>query len=79
MANFGHKSAVAFWMISIVVHVCFLLNWTSWNFLSVWSVAGIWEKSLKIVSEETEAAFLVWAENVWNSVTGRNGGGPFRH
>ena len=72
MANFGCKCAIAFWVISIIAHICYVCGISSWNFLSVWGVVSIVEKSLKMVSQETEQKFYVWASNGWDSLTGRN-------
>ena len=78
MADFGCRSVLAFWVVSVIVQICFMLNWTSWNFLSTWGLVSIFEKSYKLISTETERAFQEWFDNVWDSVTGRNARGHLR-
>ena len=73
MANFGHRSAILFWIISLLTQIAFLWGWTTWSFLAVWGLVGVVEKSYKMISDETEEAFLTWADNVWDSMTNFRG------
>ena len=72
MANFGCKSAIAFWIISVIVLILNYAGVTSWTFLQCWGLTTLFEKSLKMVPKKTEKAFEMWGKNVWNSVWGIN-------
>ena len=68
MADFGPRMAISFWLVSVTCQVLFTMGIVNYNFMSVWTLATIADKTLKLLSEEREAAFLAWADRVLDSM-----------
>ena len=71
MANFGAKSAIAFWIISLIIQLCNMNGLTTWDFLSTWGLVSMVEKSLKIIPEEIEELFMNLLRRMWQIIFGK--------
>ena len=77
MANFGRKSALLMWAVSLLCHALFMAGYTQWDFLSCWGLVSLFEKSLKIVPGNVEAQFMILLDQCCESFKrGRGDGDP---
>ena len=68
MVDFGPRTALAMWFVSVACQIGFWLGVCNINFWGIWTWATILDKSYKLITSQMESDFLDWGDNVVSSV-----------
>ena len=68
MVDAGPRTAKFLWFLSLIAELGYQMGWLRFNFWSIWSLTSIIDKTYKLISSDTELAFIEWWDGVWDSL-----------
>ena len=73
MVDAGPRVAIALWISSVAMLFAQFWGIVNVGFMAVWSLTGLIDKTLKLVSRARERRFTTWLDQVVRSFCGRTG------